>query len=102
MGDRKGEDKEGLRQERERERVTERERRVDKAGLCKVHGTGPRFGLTRVCARTRRRSRRLFSLLSLLFPHPPFPPLFLPFPRTPSSLVHQLGPSSYLVSAHLR
>lgn len=33
-------------------------KRADETGLCKVHGAGPRFGLTRVYV----RPRRLFSL----------------------------------------
>lgn len=66
------EDKEGS--------LREEQKSVDEAGLCKVHGAEPRFGLTRVCARPRCRSRRLFFSfflsLSLSLSFSPFLPLF--------------------------
>lgn len=66
-GNCEGEDKEG----QSNAWARERQESVDEAGLCKVHGAGPRFGLTRICAWPRRRSRRLFSSLSLpVFPDP--------------------------------
>lgn len=67
-----------------------RERRVDKAGLCKVHGTGPRFGLTRVCGLNVQADVFFPFFLSSPPPSFAFTASFFALPSTPS-LVHQLA-----------